>query len=275
MRGAWLALAALVVLLADASLLAGVARNRSGEPESELELTERELPLLSAGWGEEEVTAVVLRLDWDGPGWSRTSRHVLTDWFDRSKLEAAGYDCSYPVEAEDAATHYGRMLPREAWVVLEHEADAWRRWLEEEPLGLEEQVGRLGGGEEARARAAELEKEHERMGVGGSRLFPVDVGTDARLLRARYPDRTRYAIVRGVVKASFSRGFEPPRLRGEISRLPVETLHVPRAMRRLLDDVRRRDREDRVRRAREKGETSRPTGRHPEMREPRYAVRVR
>jgi hypothetical protein len=99
-----------VVILANAVALVGVARNRSGEPEAEVLLTERELPF--APWTD-ETTGVFLRLEWQR---SLPGSKVETPWLDRAKLESLGFDGSVPPEAPGARERYGRMGPH-AYVV--------------------------------------------------------------------------------------------------------------------------------------------------------------
>lgn len=93
-----LLLAVAVVLAANAWALIEVGLNRSGQPDAVVELTEREAHLVRLG---EENTGLALRLVWTGPA----------DRLDRAKLEELGFK---PVE---------RQLPKEAFVVLERQAE--------------------------------------------------------------------------------------------------------------------------------------------------------
>ncbi len=58
----------------------------------------------------------------------------------------------------------------------------------------------------------------------------VDAGLDAAALRAKYPDRSRYAIVRGKVEPAEFRHLSGAH-RGLISALSIEEVHVPLDMR--------------------------------------------
>lgn len=99
---------AVLVLAADAWVLVGVARNRAGQPDSTLELTERELRLERLG---EENSGVALDLEWEGPRlWPPDAP---PSWFDEAKLRELGFDPGQP--SRDS-------LPKEAFVVLEYEA---------------------------------------------------------------------------------------------------------------------------------------------------------
>jgi hypothetical protein len=104
-------LPAALVLAADAWLLVGVARNRAGEPEAELELTERELHLVRLG---DENTGVALGFEWEGPRF-RPPWEAAPTWFDEAKLRELGYD---------PGKRAHRLLPKQAFVVFERTGGA-------------------------------------------------------------------------------------------------------------------------------------------------------
>lgn len=196
MRRAGPVLAVGVVILANAVAMVGVARNRSGEPEAEVLLTERELPF--APWTDESA-GVFLRLEWQR---SLPGSKVETPWLDRAKLESLGFDGSVPPEAPGAREHYGRMAARPAYVVLEYDGEASRSWLED---------------------------------AGASRLVPIDVGRDAGELRRLHPDRARCLIVPAIVAPRWTCPGECEGDRAEkavlsvgIQSLLVRDVHVPR-----------------------------------------------
>ena len=177
MRRAGPVLAVAVVILANAVALVGVARNRSGQPEAEVLLTERELPL--APWTDES-TGVFLQLEWQR---SLPGPKPETPWLDRAKLESLGFDCSVPAEAPGARERYGRMAARPAYVVLEYDGEAFRRWLEA-----------------AEAQPGSPDDLPGSARVSASRLVPVDAGRDAGALRRLHPDRSHSLIVPAIVR---------------------------------------------------------------------------
>lgn len=90
MKRPGLLLAAGVLLAADAVILATAARNRSGEAEARLQLTERELELPYRG---RENTALALRLNWWGPEAGPAVRRP--GWLaGEGKLRELGFDLS-------------------------------------------------------------------------------------------------------------------------------------------------------------------------------------
>jgi hypothetical protein len=110
--------AALGLLIAvNAVVLLGVVRNRSGEPDAVLTLTEREMPL-SWPFRHEENTGVSLHLNLN-------SDIEAQRWFDEAKLAELGFDTGHFRESDNWRVY--RELPRKAFVVLEYDGEAWER----------------------------------------------------------------------------------------------------------------------------------------------------
>jgi hypothetical protein len=235
-RGAWAAAA--IALVSSAVALVGVWRNRAGAPEAEIELNERETPV---GWVGDENTGLSLEVRWAEPrrDWNEAG------WFGQERLEAAGFDCSLPLDAPDAEIRYRKILSREAYAVLEYDGPAWREWLAHEEEDLAEA--------EARFRQGKLEKQEIEWrrrylaGVrrGHTRLFVIDVGRDPDELRRIHPDRERALVVHALLSLDYVRPWDDKRrvqlapfLRGRVDRLLIDSIHVPRALRGPLDSAR-------------------------------------
>lgn len=197
-----------LVLLANAAILAGVAWNRRGEPDAVVTLTERELQL---PWnaGDEDDTGLVLTLDWNPRGMTGPA---LPEALPAATLRELGFRrSSLPGRTRS---------PRSAWVVLEMEGEAWRRWLAKRWRLAEEQKRK------AEESDCPSRSDLERMEVSESRLVLVDAGRDREALRRRHPDRRRFVIVPGVVEAD-----------GLVSELGLESVHVPLRLRPVLDEI--------------------------------------
>ena len=235
----WRRLAASIGLsvLTNAVVLTGVAYNRSGEPDVEITLTEREVPVHLGSLGRrDEDTGLALRLRWQNPNmrW-RSYRHESGPaWFDQPKLEALGYDCSIPLSDPDAALYYDRQLPREVYVVLEYEGHAWTAWLKEWERDLASTAAQVARG---KASQKELEKHgqvYEHLPQTAARLIAIDVGSDALQLRERYPEPHRFIIARAEVRMVLVREGQsetgerhPAYLNGRVTHLLTEDIHVP------------------------------------------------
>jgi hypothetical protein len=268
-----------LVILTNAIVLIGIAYNRGGEPEAEITLTEREVPLSYEAFQSEENTELALRLHWQSPAhrWQvlMFEPRPETEWFDQAKLEAVGYDCSLPLPDPSAEQYYDKMLPREAFVVLEYGGQAWARWLVEwdrDKVFMAEQVNK---GKRSKQDLERLNDAYDRLPKTGSRLLAVDVGSDPIQLRQRYPERNQFVIVRAQVRLYLAREGKTEsgerrsaHLRGEVTQLLVDDIHVPFELQAVLDTLSRHE----GRHGRMSSGTFVSPG---EAKEPRYEVTLR
>ena len=242
-----------VIVVANGVALATAAYNRSGTPESTLELTDRELQLPLTEGRDRDDSGLSLSLDWRVvPHPARDTSHTFDfpyggfgspAWLDSAKLVTLGFRVTRPADTADARAYYRNRLARSALLVLEFDGPTSemfrarvRAWAERERARVANRDTSerfLPQGQFVSQRLLEEERD-------ASRLFVVDAGLDLDSLRARYPDRSRYAIVRGAVRPQLT-VFEsdPPRIQGYITELLVEEIHVPRQFRPALDSVRR------------------------------------
>ena len=194
MKYASLVAAAALILLADAVALVHAARNRSGMPEADLILTNRELNYHP----DPDDSGVALHLVWVSP----------TTWLGRAKLEALGFDCSVAPSDPKAGGFYSRQIPRAGFVAMEYDGPAWQAWLEE-----------------LRKQTAQPDAiDHSRF---TSRLVLIDAARDAVALRARHPDRIRVLIVPAAFRISFV--ANPASFTGFLQEIP-SVIHVPRPL---------------------------------------------
>ncbi|HEU5182543.1 MAG TPA: DUF4824 family protein, partial [Candidatus Polarisedimenticolia bacterium] len=226
-----------LLVLTNAVVLVGVARNRRGAPEARVTLTERELRI-GADW-EKENTGLWLALETGGAGWQADG----PGWFDRRKLQEIGFDCGIDPSDQKAELFYAKALPKRRIAVLEYDGDAWKKWIagrEEELLHPKPDVPVTA--ETMEERRKELESER----VGHSRLFVIDVGNDASELRRRYPDRAHHILADALVRLNLQRSWDEQtkslteaHLEGYVSEILVSSIHVPLAKRPVLDAIRR------------------------------------
>lgn len=218
--------ACLVLLLANAYLFLQVALNRSGEPDATLNLTGREVEICD--WVSPETPGGTGRPIRVQLVWNRKA--ATSSWLDTAKLEAIGFDCRVPADSPGASQHYGKMRPRQTFVVLEYEGrayEAWRREIEGKIKALEEEDSKRGLSPAEKGRL----KDYKQSLINPSRLFPIDVGNDPRQLRQRYPDRSRLIIAPAVVKIDYgsllglkSEKVAEKKIWGDLSYLLVERI---------------------------------------------------
>jgi uncharacterized protein DUF4824 len=225
-------IACALVVLTNAYVLVGVAWNRSGEPESEIVLTEQELPMPDRNTDED--TDIVLHLEWRR--WVPPNDDLLS-WFDQAKLEAIGFDCSIPPTLASAFEFYRRQVSRKTWIVLEYDGAAFQSRLgrlRERVRQVSEELGRQKATPEELDQARRWLSDAESF---ESRLVPVDAGNDVSVLRSRYADRGRYLILQGRVRISPPNQFlvqdssgspiPPPAIRGWIEEILDDRISVP------------------------------------------------
>jgi hypothetical protein len=249
-------LAAALVVASNLGALGLAAWNRAGEPEAVLVLTERELRLPDR---EADSTALWLTLVFDRR--SVPEQRRLPDeagWFDRAKLESIGFDCQRPV-AEEHASFYRQQPPRSTYAALEFEGEAWRRHVREpvpDPPGAQPTVGPAGGGPVAPQTGGTTDDR-----LLESHLTVIDVDNDSAVLRIRYPDRRRVAIVEATAVLLYvSHQGQPPFVTGRVTAVLPGQITVPREWRRSLAGLQAERRRDAP---------------PPALHEPRYRVTVR
>lgn len=189
--------------LVNVFVLAGVAWNRQPPEESRLQLSERELANPYAYWRKDN-SSLALRLDYRWP--SQADEDHYHQSISAKKMAELGFHV--PTELnEQTVRRYRRQLDRDALLVLELDGPAYQREVallrdaHAEAQRLHTAVPDSKALREAARHAANaLDYEQQR----ASRLLVVDVGVDQQALRARYPDRARYAIVRSIIKVQAS-----------------------------------------------------------------------
>jgi hypothetical protein len=165
-------------------------------------------------------------------------------WLDAAKLLELGF-APRLLEADGEERPVAER--RAAYLVLEHEGQAWQQWL-------------AGPHDE---RLAEIDR------VARSRLVAIDAGLDARRLRERYADRSRYAIVPGSVGVVVDRAPGGALAARGVVELAVRQVHVPHELlARLESFVPTIDRDEFVRRERAQ------RGMLPVAQPPRYRATV-
>lgn len=203
MRPRYLIAGLALIGLVNAIVLAAVAWNRQEPEESRLQLSERELASTYAYWRKDN-SSLALRLDYRWPSRADDEPYYLS--ISAEKMAELGFHV--PTELnEQAVRRYRRQLDRDALLVLELDGPAYQREValqvaaHAEALRLQKSVPDSKELREAARHAANaLNYEQHR----ASRLLVVDVGLDQQALRARYPDRARYAIVRSSIEVQAS-----------------------------------------------------------------------
>lgn len=247
-RGRTLGLGIGLIVLTNAIALGGVWWNRSADPESVLTLSQRELSLPWRSLRMMENSGLALNLNWRVAGREAgdsasgsTINGGTPEWLDAAKMAALGFT-SDAAQADSEHRRYARQLPREVILVMELAGPAWQRALDR----ARENAGRHAAAAAANAgskqfaeRAKRASDELAREEHSNSRLFVIDAGLDARLLREKYPDRNRFLLLRGTVRPTTrTREHTTPQATGYVSRVGNGQIHVPHALREPLESLR-------------------------------------
>ncbi len=242
--GLYIAIA--IVMITNVIILSGVAYNRSGNPEFSIDLTERELPLKHIS---KENSGLFLSLNWNMQGKTiNGSNSPKNNWLNKSKLEQLGFNTSFPLDTKRSWEQYYSQLPKEAFIVLEYEGDAWEKWetkLKNEIRTLKEKLGKETikksiNFQKRRIRNLEWDLYYK------SRLYAIDAGINLFSLKEKYPNQSNYLIVPGTIKIqkynlsefnSEGKKINKPYLSGYIKELSIMDIYVPSDQKDILKNL--------------------------------------
>lgn len=245
-RGSTLAIGAALIFAANGIALSGVVFNRWGEPESRLTLSQRELSRPWRGLDHKENSGLSLMLEWrvltraGEPYYFHESRGGSPYWLDAKRMAELGFDVAFVPGDSRQNARYADQPEREVLVVLELGGAAWRQALERGRQHLAQQVARLKATPEAKdAIAAERQARESlaRLERDGSRLYAIDVGPDVSALRAKYPDRGRFMILKAKLRPTITYLDRTQVPTGFLEPLSAREINVPHALRAAFEDV--------------------------------------
>ncbi len=235
-----------IVLLTNAVALGGVAYNRSGEAESQLQLTQRDLQHSTWRSGKDN-SGITLSLNWrieqaefnEFNFGMYSSRWGMPVWLDKAKMAELGFDVEKLAGTAEYGRHYQASQPKEVLLVLELNDRAYQHHLQRAGEYVEESRKLLAASPanaemQRKARNAEENYKHEL--EKGSRLFAIDAGLDLQTLRAAYPDRARYAIVHGLIRPTTTQVKNETRIGGNVTELHAGLINVPLGYRQVFSD---------------------------------------
>ena len=237
-----------LILLTNAVVLLGAAYNRSEEPESVLRLSQRELQHTRRS-NFKDNSGITLSLNWrimpeDSPqnngygmGYS-AGRWGKPAWLNKAKLAELGFDVGRLATTPEYGRRNREARSREALLVLELDDQAYRQALARAEAHVEQSREALAGkpdSKEFQQRLKSAEESLKREQTSNSRLFVIDAGLDLQKLRGTYPDRSRYAIVHGLIHPMVLREKNDIQLGGNISELHPERINVPLDLREVFE----------------------------------------
>ncbi|MCU1716991.1 DUF4824 family protein [Pseudomonas sp. 5P_3.1_Bac2] len=222
-RRRYLLLSISLIVALNAWLLGSVWWNRQEPVDSQLQLSQRELPQYRSSY------SAGLRL--------KRELHISYRWPDQQaenlsveQMSQLGFDLQ-----RCERQRYSWQPSREAFMVLELNGPAYQQELARAKQRLENARAALRRQPARKARQQVLqsaEKDYQRTEQVLSRLLVVAVGVDAQQLRQQYGQRTMYAIVPAVVEArlDYSAADHQAQCTG-YARMANTQLSVPLALR--------------------------------------------
>ena len=217
--------------------LGGAAYNRSGEPDSSLALSQRELRPPYVWTGKKENSGLGLSLNWrvvptvvPGAGFY-AGGGGSPEWLDQAKMVSLGFDA----RATSTSGGFGRgpgherQLSRDVLVVLELDGPAYQEALRRAKQAASAVESKNDRGDGKKNAQVIMDREEQL----SSRLFAVDAGLDLRFLRENYPNRSKYAIVHGQVRPDQTAHTSG----GSIESLNATTINVPLEMRDVFEGI--------------------------------------
>ncbi|MBS1170368.1 MAG: hypothetical protein H6R01_1286 [Burkholderiaceae bacterium] len=221
-----------LILAANAVALLGVAHNRS-DADSSLRLNQRELRAPYAWRATSENSGISLTLHWQMPmAKEGDTRYGNPAWLDETKLAALGFR----LPAQDGAAA-AKQRSKAVLLVLELDGPARElalQRLRQRKTNEEALLAANPGKKEFENRAKLAQNRLAQEENGNSRLYLIDAGLDHGTLRTQYPDRARYAIIRGTVRPSVVKRDNDERLIGTVGSLSSRQINVPREFQHVL-----------------------------------------
>ena len=221
-------------------VLSGVVYNRAKGPVTLTELTERELKMPYST--NDENSGLSLRLKWRTLGsdnrFSFYRYQKGLTWFNEEKLKELEFNLENTNKFNRNSKWYKELLPKNAFIVLEYDVKLYKEAIKRTKEKLEKTAKELETGVEDDSNNFEwAETQLKDELESESRLFAIDAGLDANKLLEKYSDQNHFIIVPGEVKMSYNYRAITNKFSGYISRINVESIHVPLKFRKTFDSV--------------------------------------
>ncbi|MDH5473099.1 MAG: DUF4824 family protein [Gammaproteobacteria bacterium] len=223
-------ISAVLLLLVNVMVLAGVAYNRSDDKVTQLLLTERELSVVNDFSSADENSGMSLSINWSSLSRNKenkliTQRWGEPDWLSEDKLKQLGVDVdSIKVPGDD--DRYRDVQSIEVVFVLEFDGDAYKTALTiaEKELAEATQKQQADADNKGLVRSLKnLKSKLERLQLSDTRLFIIDAGLDKQALIEKYSDKKQYLFISGELKPY----WVDSKLTASVKDLFISRVHVP------------------------------------------------
>jgi len=225
-----------LLLLTNVVVLAGVAYNRSGDPDSSLLLTERELLLPYSSYSRQENSGLALGLRWNV---IRTDmfdknyrRYALSSygnpiWLTEQKQRELGVDVDNIKKNKEYENYqYKKINSEEIIVVLEYDGESFKKAIKDAENDFKKEQQKISKNTDNKVLKKQVKTYEQSLAElknSESRLIAIDAGLDLQTLRAKYKDRSKYLMLR----AELSPYWENTKLLASINQIFISSVHVP------------------------------------------------
>ena len=236
------AAAILVILAANGLIYLHIQANRSGQFDSSLQLTEREMPVSWSGQMRED-NSIRLKLEWQVNTDEKYNYWKSPDWLNEQKLLEIGFSQADLQRDTENRGMIRQKIAKKAVIVLEFDGPSYQEFVRRAELKLRQEQEKSQTNPNDSSRKNQLEAAEKNLNFAhnaASRLFAVDAGGDAETLRKRYPDRSKYLFVEGRVMPILRNTATDSKdtvVGGQIQQISIETIHVPKEIHNNLHDA--------------------------------------
>ena len=222
-----------VLLLSNAMVLSHAIYNRSGEPESSIQLTERELRLPYQHRNKEN-SGISLQFVWQ-----TAQRSIYEPRYYRSftinvtaeKLNTLGFDRDKECGKLDKRR---RFLARKGWIALEYNGASYSNQIESFEINLQDRQTEIGPspGRNEQKDLKHLSQKLENLRHHGSRLYAIEVSLTKSELTQNYPGSS-YMFLPALIRFGKACGKEP----GVHLKPLIKKIHVPKHLRATVENL--------------------------------------
>ena len=224
-------LAFCVVILSNIVVLVGVYLNRSGEPTSEIVLTQRELALPYRYAKENSAISLSIIYRTENAFRDKYLDYNAPEWLNEVKLKELGFNIA---KYNNPNSHRNRPT-KEVFLVLQYNGEAYRESLKLREEGLERKAILLYANKKIKRDYEDAKNNLEYEKVSASRLFAIDAGLNYEVLRQKYSNKTKYMIVKGLIILVHK--YKKNELYGRIQELSVKNIHVPYEFKHIFKNI--------------------------------------
>lgn len=223
------------LVLVNVIVLAGVSYNRSGEINSGLQLTERELSLPYLSYRQKENSGLALKLNWgivpeepfkNSYNKYARQRYGTPNWLTEDKLKELGFNIdSTKLYINDSLFDNGKSQTEEIIVVLEYNGQTFQDLLNNAEKDIQILRNRIKNHPDDKDLMEQISRDEGslmKLKTSESRLIAIDAGRNLQVLNEKYTNSSKYLMMRGEMRCYWTKEG----LSASINGLFIPDIHV-------------------------------------------------